>query len=78
MCLVANYESGVGIGFTANDVKDPQCSASLSTTITILSSLQTQKAAKFLLNFGKIVDFIQYSALNGTFLQVMSLKDEHW
>lgn len=69
--------ASVQINSQSNDVKGPQCAASLPSTLAIISSLQVQHALKFLLNFGRIEDFISYNALNDEFTYLKLRRDEN-
>ena len=73
----ACYACTGSVKFKTNDVKGPDCSASVPTTIAILSSLQVQTALKFLLKTGKIPDFLQYNALTDKFLEFNLQRDEN-
>ncbi|MHA2363901.1 MAG: HesA/MoeB/ThiF family protein [Candidatus Hodarchaeales archaeon] len=56
-------------------IEGPQCAASLPTTIAMISSMQTQQALKFLLNFGTNKDYINYNGLNDQFIQLILPRD---
>ncbi len=69
--------ASVQLNKKSNDTRGPQCSASLPSTLGIISSLQVQHALKFLLNFGHIEDFISYNALNDEFTYLKLRRDEN-
>lgn len=68
--------ASVQINVASNDVRGPQCAASLPSTLAIISSLQVQHTLKFLLKFGKIPDFISYNGITDEFTILQLPRDE--
>jgi ubiquitin-like modifier-activating enzyme 5 len=62
-----------------NTIKErgESCVASLPSTMAILGSLQVQEVLKYLLNFGKMVDYIMYNMLNGKFQEYSTVRDKN-
>ena len=69
--------ASVQLNVSANNARGPKCTASLPSTLAIISSLQVQQALKFLLNFGKIPDFISYNGITDDFTTVKLQRDEY-
>ena len=69
--------ASVQINVASNDVRGPQCAASLPSTLAIVSSLQVQNALKFLLDFGHTADFISYNGLTDEFTSLKLQRDEN-
>jgi ubiquitin-like modifier-activating enzyme 5 len=53
------------------------CSASLPSTMAILASIQIQEMLKYLLKFGKMIDYIMYNMLSGEFSHYKTLRDKN-
>jgi hypothetical protein len=45
--------------------------------MAILASIQIQEMLKFLLKFGKMIDYLVYDMLSGQFLNYSTKKDEN-
>jgi ubiquitin-like modifier-activating enzyme 5 len=59
-----------------NERGDP-CVASLPSTMAILASIQIQEMLKYLLNFGKLIDYLMYDMITGKFLQYTTKRDKN-
>ena len=59
------------------DERGEPCVASLPSTMAILASIQIQEMLKFLLNFGKMIDYLVYNMLSGQFSNYSTKKDEN-
>ncbi len=57
------------------DEKGESCVASLPSTMAILASIQIQEMLKYLLKFGKMVDYVMYHMITGQFLNYTTLRD---
>ncbi|MBY9004630.1 MAG: ThiF family adenylyltransferase [Candidatus Lokiarchaeota archaeon] len=57
--------------------KGEPCVASLPSTMAILASIQIQEMLKFLLKFGKMIDYLVYDMISGQFLNYTTKKDEN-
>jgi ubiquitin-like modifier-activating enzyme 5 len=64
------------ISLNDNKERGESCVASLPSTMAILGSLQVQEVLKYLLNFGKMVDYIMYNMLNGKFHEYSTVRDK--
>ena len=64
------------IAINLPDERGEPCVASLPSTMAILASIQIQEMLKFLLNFGKMIDYLVYNMLSGQFSNYSTKKDE--
>ena len=66
-------------GFLINPTKErgEACVASLPSTMSILASIQIQEMLKYLLKFGKMIDYIVYDMISGQFLNYKTQRDEN-
>lgn len=53
------------------------CVASLPSTMAILASIQVQEMLKYLLKFGKMLDYLMYHMITGDFLQYKTIRDKN-
>jgi len=53
------------------------CVASLPSTMAILASIQIQEMLKFLLKFGKMIEYLVYDMISGQFFNYSTKKDEN-
>ena len=60
-----------------SDERGEPCVASLPSTMAILASIQIQEMLKFLLKFGKMIDYLVYDMISGQFLNYSTIKDEN-
>ena len=51
------------------------CTASLPTTMALIAALQVQETLKYLLNFGKLADYLSYNALTGETIAYQTQRD---
>ncbi|MBD3338584.1 MAG: hypothetical protein GF353_05730 [Candidatus Lokiarchaeota archaeon] len=49
------------------DERGEPCVASLPSTMAMLASIQVQEMLKYLLNFGKLIDYLMYNMTSGNF-----------
>ncbi len=59
------------------DERGEPCVASLPSTMAILASIQIQEMLKYLLKFGKMIDYIMYDMVSGNFLSYETKRDEN-
>lgn len=59
------------------DERGEPCVASLPSTMAILASIQIQEMLKFLLKFGKMIDYLVYEMISGQFLNYSTKRDEN-
>jgi len=59
------------------DERGEPCVASLPSTMAILASIQIQEMLKYLLKFGKMIDYLVYNMVSGQFLNYSTKKDEN-
>ena len=57
------------------DERGEPCVASLPSTMAILASMQIQEMLKYLLKFGKMVDYVMYHMITGDFLNYNTIRD---
>ena len=57
------------------DERGEPCVASLPSTMAILASIQIQEMLKYLLKFGKMVDYVMYHMITGDFLNYKTIRD---
>ena len=65
------------IAINLPDERGESCVASLPSTMAILASIQIQEMLKFLLNFGKMIDYLVYNMISGQFSNYSTKKDEN-
>jgi ubiquitin-like modifier-activating enzyme 5 len=56
---------------------NPACVASLPSTMAILASIQIQEMLKYLLKFGKLIEYIVYDMISGQFINYKTKRDEN-
>lgn len=57
------------------DERGEPCVASLPSTMAILASVQIQEMLKYLLDFGKMIDYLMYDMISGNFLSYQTKRD---
>jgi len=57
------------------DERGEPCVASLPSTMAILASIQIQEMLKYLLKFGKMIDYLMYHMITGEFLNYKTIRD---
>ena len=57
------------------DERGEPCVASLPSTMAILASMQIQEMLKYLLKFGKMVDYVMYHMITGDFFKYTTIRD---
>lgn len=63
------------IGINLPDERGEPCVASLPSTMAILASIQFQEMIKFLLHFGRMIDYLMYDMVSGKFLNYKTKRD---
>jgi molybdopterin/thiamine biosynthesis adenylyltransferase len=58
------------------DERGEPCVASLPSTMAILASIQVQEMLKFLLDFGKLIDYVMYDMIKGKFFSYSTKRDD--
>ncbi|MFX1339133.1 MAG: ThiF family adenylyltransferase [Promethearchaeota archaeon] len=59
------------------DERGEPCVASLPSTMAILASIQIQEMLKYLLKFGRMIDYTMYNMITGKFLEYETKRDEN-
>ncbi len=57
------------------DERGEPCVASLPSTMAILASIQIQEMLKYLLKFGRLIDYLMYNMITGKFLEYVTKRD---
>ena len=65
------------IGINSPKDRGEPCTASLPSTMALLASMQIQEALKFLLKFGKLINYAMYNMLTGEISHYNVLRDEN-
>lgn len=63
--------------FNIVEEKGEPCVASLPSTMAILASIQVQEMLKYLLRFGKMIDYVMYHMVTGNFLNYTTVRDKN-